>query len=344
MAKTLRFNMPQADVGPAFQSLLATMPGANHDGCKLLTANRLWGQQGYGFTDSFLSSTREQFGADLVTVDFAQPEAVCRRINAWADEKTAGKIRQMVDPGTINARLRFVLTNAVYFKGMWQEQFSKAATKAASFHLSDRHIDVPMMYQMVACRYGTTDKFAILERPYRGRDIAMMILLPEKTPGALSELEQRLSAASVQQWSSQLKLQLVEVYLPRFKLETGLDVMSLLRSMGMTKVFQPDQADLSGINDGRERLWLDRVLHRAFVQVDEDGTEAAAATGAMGGFGGPSRLPVFCADRPFIFLIRDTRTGSILFLGRLTRPEPAPAGMPKARMPDSPLGRGMGMY
>ena len=324
MAKTLHFTMPQAEVAPAFQSLLATFPEANQRGCILSAANRLWGQKGYGFKDSFLAITRERFGTDLAEVDFVRPETVCRAINGWADEKTAGMIKRIVGPDTINDRLRFVLTNAVYFKGEWADKFEKGLTHAGPFQVGDEKIEVPMMLQVTSCRHGRADNIQILEKPYRGGALAMMILLPGKEPGALTALEGLLSAEKVKQWSgSSLTKQTVEVLLPKFRLESDFALHNLLPSMGMSKVFQAGQADLSGIHAGGEPLWLGPVLHRAVVDVDEKGTRAAAVTLGGGTFGGPV-VPdgrIFCADHPFIFLIRDTRTGAILFLGRLMKPE-----------------------
>ena len=324
MAKTLHFTMPQAEVAPAFQSLLATFPEANQRGCLLTAANHLWGQKGYGFKDSFLAISRDLFGAELTEVDFAQSEAVCRAINAWADEKTAGMIKRIVGPDTINDRLRFVVTNAVFFKGEWAEKFTKAATQAVPFHVVDETINVPMMCQTTSCRYGIADNIQILEKPYRGGEMAMMILLPGKEPGALAALEGLLSAERVKEWSrSSLTERTVEVLLPRFRLESDFALHNLLPSMGMSRVFQAGQADLSGIHAGGEPLWLGPVLHRAVVNVDEKGTRAAAVTAVFGGFGeevGPP-IPIFRADHPFLFLIRDTRTGAILFLGRLMKPE-----------------------
>jgi serpin B len=322
MAKALRFTMPQEEVPPAVQSLLATLPGANHSGCKLTVANRLWGQQGYGFLEPFVTITRERFGAGLTEVDFTNPVPVCRLINDWADKNTSGKIKQIVGPDTITPRLRFILTNAVYFKGQWAEPFEKDATKTAPFFVRDEQIDVSLMHKLTRCRYGAIDNVKVLEKSYRGGEIAMMILLPNKEFRALSDLEQSLSAEKVKEWSSKLKVQMVDIYLPKFKLETDIPLTDALTSLGMARVFDPRQADLSGINGGKEPLWLDWVLQRAYVNVDEEGTEAAAVT-AMGMGGGmpPPRIAVFRADHPFVFLIRDTRTGCILFLGRLVKPE-----------------------
>ncbi len=337
MAKTLHFTMPKEELAQACQSLLATLPGVNQRGCRLIAANRLWGQRGYGFADSFLATIREQFAADLAAVDFAQPDAVCQAMNAWAREKTAGKITQITDPSTIDKSQRFALTNAVYFKGQWAALFNQDDTTVAPFFTEDGKIDIAMMTLRETCRYGVADDMAILEKTYRGGRIAMMILLPENEPGSMADLERLLSADKVKEWSRHLRKQEVEIYLPRFKLETDLPLDALLASMGMSKVFQPDQADLSGITTGKERLWLGYASHRAFVTVDEQGTEAAAVTG-VGGMGAPPKIPVFRADHPFVFLICDTRTGAILFLGRLMKPEKAlPTDVPAAKK------TGMGM-
>ena len=298
------------------------MPGANNPRCRLTVANRLWGQRGYGFTDSFLTITRERFGADLTEVEFAQPDAVCRAVNAWANEKTAGNIRQIVGPDAINNSLRFVLTDAVYFKGEWSERFDPPATTRLPFFRGDETTHVSMMRQVASCRYGIADNVQILEKPYRGGQIVMMLLLPSKQPEAFGELERLLSAEKVEKWSSSLMERRVRVYLPRFTLEAGLTLAELLPSMGMPRVFRPGEADLSGVNAGKEPLWLSAALHQAIVKVDEEGTEAAAATtgGTLGGPAAGNRdLPA--ADRPFVFLIRDTRTGAILFLGRLMKPK-----------------------
>ena len=182
-----------------------------------------------------------------------------------------------------------------------------------------------MMHQVASCRYGLSDNLHILEKTYRGRDLAMMILLPEADPSAWRDLEQLLSAEKVKQWSSGLKRQTVDVYLPDFEIETSLSLDQSLAAMGMPKLFQPVEADLSGMHTDKTPLCLNRVLHQASIRVDESGTAVAAATVVMGGFGGPPLpMPVFRADHPFVFLIRDTRTENILFLGRLVQPKAAP--------------------
>ena len=323
IAKVLHFALPQEEVAPAFQSLLSTLPGANHTGCTLTSANRLWGQQGYGFLELFVTTTRDRFGGGLAEVDFGKPAPVCDLINAWADQNTAGRIKRIVAQDLITPQLRFIVTNTVYFKGEWAERFKAGETKTGPFFSGNDRIDVPLMHQTVQCRYGAFGDVKVLEKTYRGGEIAMMILLPTRDPKALSDLEQSLSAEEVKQWSSRLTSQTVEITLPKFRLETSIPLMHALASLGMARVFDPGKADLSGINGGKEPLWLDWILQRAYVNVDEEGTEAAAVTGIGGLFGGAvkPRVAFFRADHPFVFLIRDTRTGCILFLGRLVKPE-----------------------
>jgi serpin B len=323
IAKALHFTLPQDEVAPAFQALLATLPVANHPGCTFTAANRLWGRRGYGFLEPFVTTARDRFGGGIVEVDFGKPAAVCDLINAWADQKTAGTIKQIVTPDAIKPLLRLIVTNAIYFKGRWAESFEAAATKTGPFFSGVEQIDIPLMHQVARCRYGSFDNIKVLEKTYRGGEIAMMILLPEKDPEALSDLERSLSAEKVKEWLHKLASRRVDVTLPKFRLETNVPLMDALQSLGMARVFDSRKADLSGINGGKEPLWLDWILQRAYVDVDEEGTEAAAVTaaGLGGGISRAPRIPIFRADHPFVFLIRDTRTGCIFFLGRLVKPE-----------------------
>jgi serpin B len=260
--------------------------------------------------------TCDRLGGGLTEVDFTKPGPVCDLINVWAEQKTGGRIKQIVSPGSITPLTRFILTNAVYFKGQWAEPFEVPQTKTAPFLSEGASTLVPMMQQVASCRFGN---FKVLEKPYRGGEIAMMILLPDY-PQAMPELEQSLSAEKVKEWSSKLDLQKVDISMPKFELQTSMPLTPALRSLGMARVFDHRQADLSGINDGKEPLWLDWVEQQANVDVDEEGTRAAAITTSFGGGAIEARPRVFRADHPFIFLIRDTRTGCIFFMGRLVKP------------------------
>ena len=294
----LHFTLPQEDIAPAFQSLLATLPAADHPGCTLTSANRLWGQKGYGFLEPFLTTTRDRFGGGLAEVDFAKHGPTCNLINAWADQQTAGRIKQIVDPSVITPQLRLIVTNAVYFKGLWADPFKADATKTGLFFSGDDRIDVPLMHQTTLCRYGSFGNIKALEKPYRGGEISMMILLPLRDPQALTDLEKSLSAEKVKEWSAHLRTQLVDFTLPKFKLEATIPLASALASLGMPRVFDHARADLSGINGGKEPLWIDWILQRAYINVDEVGTEAAAVTGGGSGGGNGAASRCFSCRPP----------------------------------------------
>ena len=324
MAKALHFAGPAEDVGRGSQSLRVTLPKGDQPSCTLTVVNRLWGQRDYGFLATFLATTRERFGAELADVDFSQPADACRLINVWAHKQTDGKIKQIVEPSSISPQTRLIATNAVYFKGLWSDPFKKDATLMAPFYPADGgEATAPLMHQLTHCRYASFGNLKVLEKPYRGGEIALLVLLPEKGRSALEDLEKALSAEKLGEWTSSLRTETVDVRLPRFRLEAAIPLNSALASLGMVRVFDRRLAELAGINGGKEPLWLDWVLQQAYIQVDEEGTEAAAVTtgGMGGGFAGPRpKIKVFHADHPFVFLVRDTRTGCILFMGRLAKP------------------------
>lgn len=325
MAEVLHFRLPQEKLHPAFTALQETWDAQGEKaGYKLSVANRLWGQEGFDFRPAFLVTSREHYGAELAQVDFArQPEPALRRINAWVEERTQGKIRDLIPPGVLDAMTRLVLTNAVYFKGVWAEQFQKSATKGAPFHVSARRqADVPLMSQQDEFRYWAGDGVKVLELPYGEGDLAMLALLPDEIEG-LPALEAGLTVENLSRWLTGLRKQKVRVSLPRFTLSSSFQLDDVLGAMGMARAFTPGEADLSGMSS-QEELFLSAVVHKAFVDVNEEGTEAAAATGIAVGatsFVVPQEPAVFRADHPFVFLIRDNRSGSILFLGRLVNPE-----------------------
>jgi serpin B len=326
MARTLRFPFGQRKVHPAFRSLLKATQGAGDRGCELIVANCLWGQEGYPFQQQFLKTVADDYSAGFATVDFSNPKAAAALINARVQEQTRQKIKNLIAPGLITPEIRLVLTSAIYFKGSWTNPFSEHRTTPAPFHARDKTIRVAMMSEkMDHCRYAVVDDVQILDKPYAGGDMSMTILLPGKGPDAFAALEQALAAGKFSEWRPKLCAKEVDVYLPKFKLETPIRLDETLKAMGMRLAFSPAAADFSGMNGGVEPLWIHFVVHKACVDVNEEGTEAAAATGMGGGMGFAPPIPEFRADRPFIFLIRDNRTGSILFLGRLMKPEPLAA-------------------
>jgi serpin B len=323
MAQVLHFTLPQEKLHPAFGELPRYWGvGGKGRGYRLVVANRLWGQAGFHFLPGFLGLTREHYGAELAQVDFARRADEARqRINAWVEEQTQDKIRDLIPPGVLGPMTRLVLTNAIYFKGDWTEPFRKELTQVAPFHVSaTQNTGVPLMYQQDDLRYWAGDGLKVLELPYEKGDLAMLVLLPDEIEG-LSDVEAKLNTDNLSRWQSGLRKQEVRVHLPRFRLESQFQLADVLKSMGMTRAFTPGEADLTGMSSEQE-LYVSAVIHKAFVDVNEEGTEAAAATGVevktTAGILGPA---VFRADHPFVFLIRDNRTGSILFLGRLVNPQ-----------------------
>jgi serpin B len=299
--------------------LLDALPDQNFPGCRLAVANRLWCQNNVIYKEPFLTTLRDRFHSELGLVNFQQPDLVRNTINTWVEEKTNQKIKELFDPSSINPDNRLAMTSVIYLKGFWAQSFDKSATRQKPFYARNKEIPVQLMYRKGMFRYSQDNALQILEKPYLGDYLSMLILLP-KDSNVLSELEKSLSEEKLREWSNSLHTQEVEIYLPRFKLETSYDMIPTLRSMGMKNAFDSN-ADFAGISADTKLLWLNTVVHKACVQVDEEGTEAASATGIGGFFGGPLSLPIFRANHPFVFLICDKRTGSILFMGRVIEPQ-----------------------
>ena len=323
MAKTLHFTLPPDHLHPAMGALLADL-SATHPGYQLRAANALWAQQGYAFLSDFLHITRSDYGAGFHQVDFKDGSDSARQtINQWVAQKTEEKIKDLIGPGVLNRQTRLVLTNAIYFKGDWEEQFDRSLTKAEDFRVSPaQSVNAPMMHRDGAFNYFDGGTFQALEIPYTSRELSMIVLLP-KDPAGLTTLEQSLTAAGAKPWLSQLRpAPKVILTFPRFKITQQFSLAGTLASMGMSSAFNA-HADFSGINPSRE-LYLSAVIHKAFVDVNEEGTEAAAATAIIGLRATVARRPqppiVFRADHPFVFLIRENKSGAILFLGRVVDP------------------------
>jgi serpin B len=325
MAKTLHLTLPPDRLHPAMGALLSGL-NAPHDGYLLRVANALWAQQGYKFQDDFLKLTKSDYGAGFNPVDFKSAAEEARlTINQWVEEKTDNKIKDLLKPGAVNPATRLVLTDAIYFKADWQTQFERSQTENENFYLSRTRKNVisPLMHRTGAYNYLNGGTFQALEIPYKSGELSMIVFLPKELDGLL-EFEQLLTAFSTRQWLSQLQpVSRVTVTFPKFKVTEQLELGSTLRAMGMPSAFDKD-ADFSGMTGSRD-LFLSAVIHKAFIDVNEEGTEAAAATAVvMRGLAmrAPDQTPpiVFRADHPFVFLIRDNRSGSILFMGRVTDP------------------------
>src|SRR5271157_759719 len=298
MARVLHFPTPQDKLPEAFRWLHAALrPAAEKPGYRLNEANRLWGQQGYHFLPDFLAVTRDFYHAELAQVDFSgQTELARETINQWVEKQTQEQIKDLVPCGAIKPLTRLVLTNAIYFKGDWTRPFPKAATRDELFHLSsDQTTTSPLMHKTDDFKFAAVDGLKALELPYGNGDLATIVLLPDAIDG-LGALEQKLT--------------------PEFSLST------VLAAMGMPLAFD-DRADFAGMST-EKYLYISAVLHKAFVDVNEEGTEAAAATGVVvtaRAMMRPQEPALFRADHPFLFLIVDNRTKSILFLGRVINPK-----------------------
>jgi serpin B len=322
MAQVLRFSTNQNELHAAFGELQKRLNAVEQNkGIELVVANGLWAQQGHHFLPDFPSLVKQRYEAKLEQVDFAtHAEPVRKEINDWVSQKTKGKIPDLIAPGTLNAATRLVLANAIYFKGRWTHPFNPSNTVAAPFYAAGTEkIEARMMNLTAGFKYAEADALQILELAYQGNDVSMVVLLP-KDAEALKTLEDALTAARLDYWLSLLRAGKVNVFLPKFKLAGEFSLGPTLADLGMTDAFSP-RADFSGM-DGARDLYLSAVVHKAFVDVNEEGTEAAAATGAVMSLTSVlvKPIPVFRADHPFIFLIRDVRTGSVLFLGRVANP------------------------
>lgn len=320
--QTLALEGDVRQVADAYQALSQMLTSEAASGIQLSVANRLWGQQGYGFLPDFLRLTREDFGAPLAELDFAQTDQARAAINDWVAAATQGKIGELIPPGALDAMTRLVLTNAIYFKGGWTEPFEKKHTREAPFFAApDRQVKTPMMHRQDRFGYRQQDGLQTLELPYGNDELSMLVLLPEKQDG-LAELEAALTADKLAEWTTRLGRPEVSVFLPKFKVEAEFNLNETLSALGMPAAFS-NAADFSGMSS-HEGLKIAAVLHKAYVDVNEEGTEAAAATGVImmpTAMPQPQRIPVFRADHPFLFLIRDNRTGEILFIGRVTEPK-----------------------
>lgn len=323
MSQTLHFTLDRQRLHPAFAAMEERLNTVQKQGnVHLSIVNGIWPQKGYDFLKEYLALLKEHYGVSITPVDYKKAtEAARKLINAWVEEKTKDKIKNIIQPGILNVLTRLVLVNAIYFKGNWASQFKKSFTKDASFWLAPgESIKVPTMTQKEKFGYAEYDNLQILELPYVGNELSMIVLLPKKTDG-LAELQKNLTVENIEKWTKYLGEREVKVFLPRFKMTCQFDLNNTLMSMGMVDAFTKAKANFSGM-DGREKwLYIGAVIHKAFVDVNEEGTEAAAATVvAMRAMAMPEPPPVVRADHPFLFLIRENSTRSILFIGRVVDP------------------------
>jgi serine protease inhibitor len=332
------------------------------DRYELRVANALWGEKTYPFKKAYLSAINRHYGPSAFPVEFRKDhEGARKQINAWVEKQTRDRIKDLIPPKALDRGTRLVVANAIWFKGEWTDSFPAAKTKERPFTLADGDtVKAPLMHHTTwAFSYAAFNKdgsvfdtpeevsrdkddpkvlypdskgLEILELPYQGDGLSMLVLLPRSASG-LPELEKKLTSANLRAWTGKLRRRRVHVILPKFNLETSFDLKKTLEPLGMKRAFRDpglkSGAEFDGMTDSKSalaKLYISKVLHKAFIQVNEKGTEAAAATG----FGWSHRksapvalpfTPTFKADRPFVFLIRDQKTGSVLFLGRVVNPK-----------------------
>ena len=318
-------------LGPAFSAMtesVTTAPRSAKHKPELAVANSLWLQKGRTWKKEYLALARDDFRAGVFDVDFADATAASGRINRWVEDKTRDHIKDLVPASALGRETRMVLANAIYFKADWVEQFKKENTKPDDFTLANgQKVRAPLMYQTGNFFSLEEPGLQVLQLPYDGRATSMYVLLP-RTADGLPALERQLTAENLSKWTlGRLKSPLEEtrVWMPKFKFTVPTELADVLQKMGLSAAFDAQRANFRGITDHPEGLYLNRVIHKAFVELDETGTEAAAATAVVALTA--SAVPVqarqvkeFRADHPFLFVIKHEPTGAVLFIGRVLDP------------------------
>jgi serpin B len=319
MQKVFGFANDKQSQAEAFHMLNKHLDTLNDKTIELNVANSLWYQDNYDFLDEFLNINKKYYQAGIKKVDFRSnhPEAR-KQINQWVEGETNEKIRDLIKEGTLSPSVRMVLANAIYFNGKWAYPFDKSQTRPEMFYMNENNRKrVLFMHRSVSVKYYEDELAQVVELPYSGKDLSMMIMLPQEVSG-IHKLEQKLDTGLYNEYQESMFSKKVDLWLPRFRVETQYNLNQPLKDLGMNSAFSGD-ADFSGMT-GNKELFISDVAHKAFVEVSEEGTEAAAATGAVMSKTSLVKKVEFRADHPFIYLIKDNRTGSILFMGRLYEP------------------------
>jgi serpin B len=330
MRAALAISSSDDELHAAFAEILERLNQAAGGQYEMAVANALWCQEGAPLALEYLDRIERQYGGRANLADFRYAADAAREaINRWVEEKTRQKIRDLIPAGGLHADTGLVLVNALYFKGRWREPFFEAATRDEPFFLEGGGaVEAPLMHRVGDVRHVQAEGYQAVDVDYRGGDVAMLVLLPDRRDG-LRDLEKALSPRMLHDHTSQMRSREVELFLPRFSITWGtVNLRDQLIALGMPLAFDPSRADLSGINGftppSEKALFVSSVLHKAFVEVNERGTEAAAATGMEVEFGAalgePPPPPVFRADHPFLFAIHERQSSAILFLGRITDP------------------------
>lgn len=322
MADVLHLNGLADDIHAGYGGLISDLH-APREGYELQVANRLFGQTGFPFRQQFLDTLAGPYGAPLEQLDFYRNTEPSREhINDWVADQTNQKIKDLLAPGTITPDTALVLTNAVYFNGAWKNRFVEESTHDATFYRLDGSFgQSPLMYQQNYLKHAEFDDFQMLEIPYAGDDLTMVVMLPHERDG-LAALEASLDAERFQESVESLETRKVNLFLPKFTFRDDASLGTPLQNLGMTDAF--GDADFTGISDGGG-LAISDVVHKTFIDVNESGTEAAGATAVIIGTTSVNTnpVPLFRADHPFLFGLRDAHTGGLLFLGRMADPAAA---------------------
>jgi serpin B len=325
MATALHFTLTQDKLHPSFNWLDLELAnrgenakGKDNEGFRLNVANALWGQQDYKFLSPFLDTLAINYGAGLRTVNFIKNTEQSRiTINDWVAEQTEDRIKDLIPQGSLNDLTRLVLTNAIYFNAAWLNPFDTDKTETGIFYrLDGSAVSASIMKQVESMRYASGENYQAVELPYDGRELSMIILMPDE--GTFTEFEKSLDSTAFQEILQQLRTHEVTLTVPKFQYESSFGLKDALSSLGMGIAFT-DGADFSGMN-GTNNLLIQDVLHKAFISVDEAGTEAAAATAVIVGLTAMPQPAEMTINRPFIYLIRDNATGSLIFVGRVLDP------------------------
>lgn len=326
MAQALRFPQKSDSVHAGFADLVDRMQNSRTQRAyELHIANALWAQKEYAFNPQYFQLVEDRYDAALKDIDFRSPTEAIATINRWVEGQTKQRIKDLLQPDAVDSDTKLVLTNAIYFKAAWAEAFDKQQTKDENFFAAPQDkVMVPMMHLTESMRYVDEDSFQLLEVPYANNELSMLIVLPKEL-GGLETVEKSLSAPALEASIQKLEKYEVELSMPKFSTTSEFKLKEALVSMGMRLPFDRDRADFSAMTNDPQGLCIGEVVHKAFVDVNEDGTEAAAATAvimAPGAGAAPRNVKkaVVRADHPFIFLIRENETGSLLFMGRVVNP------------------------
>lgn len=322
MSRALEFDEKSEQFHRNFGELTGKINSVSERGnIELLVANSLWLSKGYAFLDNFLRINRDYYRTEIAKLNFSDSETSRKTINDWVAEKTRDRITDLIPEGVIDALTRLVLTNAVYFKAEWEKQFPTHLTRKDKFNTMDgQTLKVEMMNIRDRFRYMENDLIQFVEMPYKEKDASMFVLLPKAT-NSLSKIEQTLDYEKLQSYEKELEYNDLSIYFPKFKMSLEYELKNLMREMGMIKAFTND-ADFSKMN-GNHDLYISAIIHKTFVEVDENGTEAAAATAVVMRLKSVMPDPeyvTFRADHPFFYYIKENSTGTILFAGRVTDP------------------------